>query len=346
MLCKSPRFEKSQLRVGFLTVLILNIAAMARTPIAQAQVSTFEKTAGEISGTVLLQGDHRPLGQVVLNLKSHAAGIFRSVLTDLDGHFAVRGLPSGTYDIVVEEAGYESVRTKVQLEGTSLKLVLYLMTSKSMPTRQNNYTVSVRDLKIPDKARNDYQKGLQLLAKKDIAESLSHFKKATRAFPDYYEAYHHMGLVETMLGRTDEAVKDFQTAVDLSGGRYARAEFGIGYVLCQQGNAEEAERVIRRGLEVDENSAEGHFMLSMALLQLNRPDEAEKSAREAILRKPDLAQAYLVLSRVYGFRKDYRAQLQDLDIYLKLDPSGTDSERVRQERDKAMNLLAKSQAQE
>jgi tetratricopeptide (TPR) repeat protein len=79
----------------------------------------------------------------------------------------------------------------------------------------------------------------------------------------------------------------------------------------------------------------------MALLRLNRLDEAEKCAREALLRNPNFAQAYLVLADAYGHRREYRAQLQELDAYLKLEPNGADSEHVRQARVEVQEILAR-----
>jgi Tfp pilus assembly protein PilF len=100
----------------------------------------------------------------------------------------------------------------------------------------------LRELKIPGKARNELQKGFERLAKNDPAGSLSHFTKATQAFPGYFEAYYHMGVAEMKLGHNEEATKAFQMAIDLSGGQYAWAEFGIGYLLCQEGKPGEAEK--------------------------------------------------------------------------------------------------------
>jgi len=94
-------------------------------------------------------------------------------------------------------------------------------------------------------------------------------------------------------------------------------------------------------LEVDANSADGYTILGMALLRLNRLDEAEKCAREALLRNPNFAQAYLVLSDAYGQRLEYRAQVQELDAYLKLEPNGADSERVRQAREQVQGIIAR-----
>jgi len=345
------RVEKSNLRVGFfpirslkflLNVLLIGASLLALTPMAHAQLSGSEEANGKISGTLLSQGDNRPLTQVAISLKSHSAGVFRSVLTDYDGHFEVTGLAPGNYEISVEESGYQPVRTKAQLDGPSLKMVLYLMSSTGPQTRTKTYSVSVRDLQISGKAHDEYNKGLLSLAKKDLVASLSHFTKAVKAFPQYYEAFYHMGVVQTSLGKMGEAMQAFQKAIDLSGGRYAWAQFGLGYALYLENKPDEAEPIIRRGLEVDGNSPDGHAILGLVLLRLNRPDEAEKSAREALLRKPDFADAYLVLSDAYGLKRDYREQLQGLDTYLKLDPNGVSSERVRQAREQALKILATS----
>jgi tetratricopeptide (TPR) repeat protein len=332
-------------RAGLLPIFFLNLALMAWIPSAEAQVNNPETTAGKISGIVLLQADGRPAGQVLINLKSDSAGISRRILTDVEGHFEVRSLPPSTYEIIVEEPGYEPSRTSALLAGPSSELVLYLRPSIS-ETHRKDYTVSVRELKIPGKARNEFQKGLDHLGKKDPAGSLSHFTKAFQTFPDYYEAYYHIGVAKMQLGQNDEAMQAFQMAIDLSGGRYARAELAFGYLLCQEGKPVEAERIIRRGLEGDEGSAEGHVILGKALLHLNRLDEAERSIHEALLRNPNSADAYLVRSDVYGRKGDYRAQLQDLDAYLKLAPNGPASQRVRQQREAALGILAQSHPQD
>ena len=344
MLYELRKAEKSSLRVGIHRILFLsfslNLALIAWAPIASAQSSHLARTDGKISGTVLLKGGNRPASQVAVRLKSHAAGIFRSILTDLEGHFEVKSLPPSTYEIVVDEPGYEQAQASTQLDGSSSELVLYLKSSSVPQPPRVSYAVSVRELKIPNKARREYEKGLGSLAKKDLAGSLIHFTKASEAFPDYYEAYYHVGVVETRLGHKNEARRAFQRAIDLSGGRYAWAEFGFGYLLYLEEKPEEAVTIIRRGLEADESSPVGYLVLGMALLQLNRLDEAERSAHEALLRKPNFAQAYLVLADVYARRHEYREQMQDLDVYLKLEPNGAESEQVRQARGVVLTILA------
>jgi tetratricopeptide (TPR) repeat protein len=342
MQCELPNAEKSLQRAKILPIVLLILALSAYAPSLHAQSSDFVAAEGKICGTVLLKTDHRPASQVAVRLKSHVAGIFRSISTDLEGHFEVRGLPSGTYEIVVDEPGYESARTSAQLDGPSTELVIYLRPTSQAETRRNGDMVSVRELRIPGKARDEYRKGLERVAKNDTAGGLNHFKKAAEAFPDYYEAHYHIGAVEMRLGHRDAATEAFQKAIDLSGGRYAWAEFGLGYLLYLEGKPGDAEGVIRRGLEVDESSPDGYALLGMTLLRLDRPDEAEKSAREAIIRKPSFALAYLVLADVYARRGEYRMQLRELDAYLEIDPTGSASERVHLAREVVLRILAQS----
>jgi tetratricopeptide (TPR) repeat protein len=328
---------------------LLASVATVRAQEASNQESGSPKTAkqeasGTISGTVYLPGSKEPASQVAVSLKSHEAGIFRSVLTDYDGHFEVLELPAGKYEISIEEQGYQTYRSTAEFDGSSLKLEPHLTSLAAPQPAQNANTVSVRELTIPGKAKEEYRKGLVSLAKKELANSLKHFASAVRAFPDYFEAIYHQGIVETDLGHHEAAMQDFQTAVAVSGGRYARAQFGIGYLYYLQGNAAQAESVTRRGLELDPDSADGYVILGMTLLRLNRTDEAEKSAREALLRDPNKADAYLILADSCARRQNYREQVQDLDTYLKMDPTGPASRRAREVREVAQRILDRTQS--
>jgi tetratricopeptide (TPR) repeat protein len=270
------------------------------------------------------------MGGVIVNIRSLAGGPFVSALTDWRGHFQVPGLNPGEYEIVVQEAGYETTRETLQLHGPSPPLEFYLKPSKPSPAPSRDYSVSVRELRIPEKAHNAFEKGLERLTKNDAAGSRVQFVRATTAFPDYYEAYYHLGVANLRLDRDEEAAQAFQKAIDLSGGRFSWAQFALGLLLCKRGEYPEAEAVIRKGLDVDGSSAKGHLFLSLALFRLNRLEEAEKSAREALLRNPGLALPYLVLADVHARRGEYAMQVHDLDAYLKLEPDGPATRQVRE----------------
>ena len=346
MLCKLTNVRCSLFQAEFFLLLIINIAAMGGwPPAAQAQDSNPAPTDGTISGTVLLKVTDCPASQVAVTIRSKPAGISRGVLTDTEGHFAVQGLPLNTYDVVVDEPGYEPAQTTVRLDGSSSELVIHLNAPSVAQPPRASYAVSVRELKISGKARSEYAKGLASLQKNEFAESVAHLTKAAQDFPKFYEALYHIGVAQTKQGHREEAMTAFQKAIDLSGGKFAPAMFGIGYAHYLQGKSEEAMIAVRRGLEVDQNSADGYLILALAQLQMNRLDEAEKSVQEALLRNPNFAQAYLVLANVYGRRHEYHSQLRGLDAYLKMQPNGTDSLGVRQTRQAVQSLLADARPQ-
>jgi len=205
---------------------------------------------------------------------------------------------------------------------------------------RNAATVSVRQLRIPGKAMGEYQRGLQSIVKHDLTDALKHFTKASTAYPGFYEAQYHAGFVQLKMGHREEAMQSFQRAVDLSEGRYAPAELAVGALLFESGNADAAERVIRRGVELDDSSPEGYAMLGMVLMRERRPEEAERSAREALLRRANFAQAYLVLSDVHASRHDYQAQIRDMDAYLALEPDSPERVRVIKAREFVLRKLA------
>src|SRR5262249_21149112 len=193
---------------------------------------------------------------------------------------------------------------------------------------------------IPEKAREEYERGIASLVKQDPAGGLAHLNKAVQNFPGYYEAHYHMGVAEIRLSHAEKALEEFQKAIDLSGGRFAAAQFAYGLLLSNRGKAQEGERIIRAGLETDSDSAEGHFFLGMSLVAQNRLDEAENSVNKALLRKPGLADAYLVLSDIHTERNDYTAQLHDLDAFLKLAPNAPQAEKIRKIREVVRRLIA------
>jgi hypothetical protein len=179
------------------------------------------------------------------------------------------------------------------------------------------YAVWVRYLQIPSKARDKFERGLNRLDKYDAEGSLRFFAAAIEAAPDFYEAYYHRGVAEAQMNGNDAALQSFQAAINLSNGHYPRAEFGYGLVLTRTGNVREAERVVRHGLQTDANIPDGHVVLALVLLQLNRLEEAEKSAQNALLLKQSTsAKAHLILADIRGEMGDFSGQARELDAYL------------------------------
>jgi tetratricopeptide (TPR) repeat protein len=214
----------------------------------------------------------------------------------------------------------------------------------SAQSQQSGYAVSVRELSIPPKALRAFEQGIELLAKKDAAGSLTHFQRAILEYAGYYEAYDRMGAAELKLWRLPEAEQAFRKSIDLSGGQYAHPLLALGAILDDQEKFVEAESVIHKGLDLEPESRTGHYYLALALFGLNRLVEAEKSVHDALRRKSDFPEAYLLLADIHGREEDYQSIVNDLDEYLKLAPDGKASARAKALRDSAQGKLVQSQS--
>jgi len=196
-------------------------------------------------------------------------------------------------------------------------------------SQQSEYAVSVRELRIPPKALRAYDQGLERFAKKDAAGSLLLFQRAIAEYAGYYEAYDWIGRADLELWRVPEAEQAFRKSIDLSAGQFAHPLLALGAILNDQEKYAEAESVTRKGLNLAPDSWKGHYYLGLALFGLNRLEEAEQNAQEALRLKTEFPQAYLLLADIHCRQKDYRSMVKDLNDYLDLAPDGSASDKAK-----------------
>ena len=234
------------------------------------------------------------------------------------------------------------MRTKLAIIWLLVACLCIPLFSRAQSPQTSNL-VSVRELSIPPKAHQAFQKGIERLARHDAAGSLPHFQRAVEEFATYYEAFFEIGAADLKLGRITDAETAFRRSIEVSSGCYAYPMFVLGAILDHQGRYAQAEEVTRRGLHLSPNDWNGHYFLGMALFGLNRLDEAEESVREALRQKPDNVESLRLLADIHIRKRNYSALLEDLDEYLKLDPDSSIGDLARADRVAAQRALDESQ---
>jgi len=203
----------------------------------------------------------------------------------------------------------------------------------------SNATISVRELRIPEKARVAFNKGVQRFAAKDFTGSITEFQKAIAAYDEFYEAYYKLGIANLELQMNEAAEAAFRKSIELSDAKYAPPLFGLGLALGNEKQFSDAETYIRAGIQLEPTSAPGLFALAWVLYSAQRVVEAEKAAREAVLYRPNFAMAHLLLAQIHRRQNNSAAVVEDLDAYLRLDPEGPRSRALRATRDEAEQSL-------
>ena len=208
--------------------------------------------------------------------------------------------------------------------------------------REPGYTVSVRELSIPEKARKSFEKGTRMLAAGDAEASIAEFRRAIAAFQSYYEAYYHMGTAQVYLGLAQEAEDAFQKSIQLSDGRFAMPYFGLSMILCHEKNFGEGDTLAKTGLSLDPDSLMGRFSLSWAEMGLGRLGVAEKNLRDILQRRPNFPEARLMLLEIHRRQRSVPDMIDDIEGYLKLDSTSPTSVQLRALREIALRTMAQS----
>jgi tetratricopeptide (TPR) repeat protein len=285
-----------------------------------AQSEPTEKATA--SGVVLVAPDGRPVQHARVEFLNESTGWVASTLTDQDGRFNFAGLLPTSYQVTVTAPACERLGTMLQVEGSTAPLILRVSKIHQPSTPRNDSVVSIQELEMSDKAETAFAKGTKLLQNGAFRESIEHLQHATAKDPGYYRAYHNLGLAYYQLGRVAEAEEAFQKSIDLTNGGYAPSQFALAMILCEKQQFHQAERFIQNGLAMEPGSALGKYFLAVVQLAMNRPAEAEKSARDALWRNANQAEAHVLLAKIHERERNPYAVLSDVAAYLQLDPQG------------------------
>jgi len=76
-------------------------------------------------------------------------------------------------------------------------------------------SVSKLDLKAPGKAQREYDKGFQLLMKKDLQSAVEHLGNAIQIYPSYVAAHNALGSAYLQLEQNEQARSEFDKAIAL-----------------------------------------------------------------------------------------------------------------------------------
>ena len=299
-----------------------------------------------LSGVVSDATTHARLDGVRLELNSTQGPSVGTFFSASGGTFYFSNLPAASYILVADKNGYETVSQQVDLfnEELGLRIELRKIANDGTPDKGPN-TVSVRELSIPRKARDSMQKGLALLyGKSDYQGSLKPFQEAIQEYPEYYEAYAQMGVAYMKLADTANSEKAFQKSVEVSHQQYLDGYLGLAELSLKGHRFADAETFARKAVEIDSNSWRAQSQLARALVELHRASEAEPSAIAAVKLKADNPTLYLLLANIHMQLQNDRAQLDDLNQYLKLAPTGSFAEQARQQRDQLQQFLSTSQS--
>lgn len=119
------------------------------------------------------------------------------------------------------------------------------------------------------------------------SHAIVYYKKVLDANPDSYHA--HFGFSNTLkyLGKYDDALDEMKQALKI---REAHEGYRtIGEIYLRKGVIDMAIKNLEEALKIDENSAETHFLMGLALGERGRREDSIRAVKKAISLNPSLA---------------------------------------------------------
>jgi len=103
-------------------------------------------------------------------------------------------------------------------------------------------------------------------------------------------AHNNLGTALLQMGRVDEAVADYQKALEINP-KLPLARYNLGVALLQNGRVHEVVGHFQAALEIEPDLAKAHYNLGIAFVQLGRVSEALVHYNEALEINPNYAEA-------------------------------------------------------
>lgn len=287
-----------------------------------------------MSGYIREAGTGHVIASARVDLQNAMGSPVDSTYSDGNGMYQFNEIVGDCY-VAVQHEGYASIREFVRPEGApDVKKDFFLQPVAGGGGSPGKNPVSQHELTVPAKARQSFDKGIQLVVEKsDYRGAIAEFSKAISKYPDYYEAYAAMGLAQSKMGDPAAAETSLRKSIEMSYEKYPQAMIDLGSLLNTSKRFSEAEPLLRSAVALDATSWRAQYELAVALSGQKKFAAALPSATAARDAKSDNPQTYLLLYSLHIQTDNFTAAVADIDAYLKLSPTGATADRVRKLRD-------------
>lgn len=200
-------------------------------------------------------------------------------------------------------------------------------------SRASTLIVSATTLQAPSSARKAYEKGLEDMRLEKWDAAAGDLGKAVKIYPKFAIAWYQLGLARQNRKDAAGAVEAWKQSLN-SDPRYVKPYESLTVAADHRGDWVDSEKYSHLWLQLDPEDFPGAYLLNaVANARLNRPEDAEHSAREGLRLDKDqkIPRMNYVLGLILMDKKAYAESAQCFRKYLELAPNANDAAIVRQQ---------------
>ena len=183
-------------------------------------------------------------------------------------------------------------------EGASAMRLLLLLASIILILLPSRIAEGQTARATPDGGKHSaaaaFEQGQSAQQRGDFESAVRFYTSAIAADASLFQAYYQRATAMLKLGREAEAQADLKKVTELEPG-FARAHRGLGQILLDHGQIEDAKRALSRAVELDPKLTGVRIYYASALLRSGEPQRAIEHLRYAIEHAEEVTLAYALV---------------------------------------------------
>jgi Tfp pilus assembly protein PilF len=243
---------------------------------------------------------------------------------------AFNNIPVGTYHLKVSSGSVADTDSVITPSTALTDFEVKLKRPEDAAPGASLPTVSAVNLTVPDKARKEFDKANEFIAKQDFPRAIDRLTKAIAIYPNYADAYNNLGVVYARQGDRAREREVLQKAIGIND-HFAAAYVNLGRMSISAGDFPGAEQALSKAASCDPTDAMTLVLLTYTEFMNHKFDEAIATSKHAHMLDGGHAFAHQVAARAYEQKHEAAAASAELELFLKEEPTGSRAEAARKE---------------
>jgi tetratricopeptide (TPR) repeat protein len=346
--------------ISLMQVVVLGTFFFIPNHSAQAETNTLERSSDSAAVFNIISGQvwdpyNRPVSDVYVELMNEISVPIARYRTSGSGRFEFSNLSPGSFQVKVLTTGtdyleqVQEARLVNIFRGSSDQVYLDFhlkFDPRKITLGSGGLPEEVFVQEVPENARNQYRKGIELLLNKQ-EKGLLEIEKAIQAFPSYFDALSRLGREYVERKEYEKSLPLLVKAIDVNQRSY-NSFYALAYACHKLNHKKEAVEAARAGTILKPGSINAQLLYGIVLRANANYLEAEKAFLKAksLSDKKTIAAIHWQLALLYHYNLGRNKDAADeLEAYLKFQPKNQNEQQIKLVRDMIAKLRTNSEAE-
>lgn len=188
--------------------------------------------------------------------------------------------------------------------------------------------ISFTTLKAPKEAKKSFEKAQKSLQQKPPkhSEAAKELEKAVQIYPEFAAAWNMLGECKLVAKDEEGARQAFEKSM-VADSKYTNPYLQLAILDLRASHWKEAAEITSRLTQLNPYIPQAHYFNAIANFNLNKMEQAEKSARSAM----DYPRTHHLLGAILARQGNFTSAADEFRTYLKLSPNAAEADQLKRQ---------------